>query len=282
MKKYQDLTFTDDFMFCKVMTANPRLCKSILSLILQKSIKKIVAHGAQKTVDITAGAKGIRMDVYLDDDEGNVYDLEMQATRKRYLPKRLRYYQSMLDLNHLERGNDYGQLPHTAIIFVCTFDQFKKGLPVYTFQSRCVEMPGLQMGDAAEKIFVNPDSRRDGLSADFNAFLDYLQGKKDAHSGLTAGIDEAVEKAKAHKEWEVEYMTWQAYEMDARREGMEEGRREGRAEGRAEGIIKSGRRHSFSNDVIIEDIMAETGCDYAQAKEMLDSYDRGDALVQAR
>lgn len=76
-----------------------------------------------------------------------------------------------------------------------------------------------------------------------------------------------MEKARAHKEWEVEYMTWQAYEMDARREG------------RAEGIIKSGRRHLFSDAVIIEDIMEETGCGYLDARKLLESYDKSKEAV---
>lgn len=87
-----------------------------------------------------------------------------------------------------------------------------------------------------------------------------------------------TEVARAHKEWEVEYMTWKAYEMDARREGRIEGRREGRIEGRiegrAEGIIRSGRRHSLSDEMIVEDIAAETGCEIVQAQKILQEYDK--------
>ena len=49
----------------------------------------------------------------------------------------------------------------------------------------------------------------------------------------------------------------------------EEGREEGRKEGREESIIKIGRRHMFSDDVIIRDLMEEIGYGYAQAKEIL-------------
>lgn len=58
----------------------------------------------------------------------------------------------------------------------------------------------------------------------------------------------------------------------------EEGRKEGREEGRAEGIIKSGRRHLFSDTVIISDIMEEIGCDLEHAKNFLKEYDRVNAL----
>lgn len=268
MKPYQELKFTDDFMFCKVMTANPELCRRVLSLILGKQVKRIVMRGTQQTVEITAGAKGIRMDVYLDDEEETVYDLEMQTTSKPYLPKRLRYYQSMLDLNHLERGEDYSELPHTVILFICTFDYFGRRLPVYTFENRCVQLPELGMGDASEKVFVNPESRRKGLDPQLNEFLDYLQGRVSA-GGLVGEIEEAVERARKHAEWEIEYMTWQAFEMDARREGRAEGIRQGRVKG----IIKSGRRHFFSDEVIIEDLMAELGCAYVEAVELLEEFD---------
>ena len=63
-------------------------------------------------------------------------------------------------------------------------------------------------------------------------------------------------------------------EMDARREGRIEGRREGRIEGRAEGIIRSGRRHRLSDEVIVEDIAAETGCEIVQAQKILQEYDK--------
>ena len=109
------------------------------------------------------------------------------------------------------------------------------------------------------------DSDRMGLSQDFCAFLDYLHGRV-SDNGLVREIEQEVEKARAHKEWEVEYMTWKAYEMDARREG--------RAEGRAEGIIKSGRRHKLGDEEIAEDLMAETGCGLAEAKKMLRQYDQ--------
>ena len=132
--------------------------------------------------------------------------------------------------------------------------------------------PQLGMGDEAEKIFINPHSTREGLDGEFAQFLDYLKGGK-AKMGLTAEIEKAVEKARLHKEWEVEYMTWQAFEMDAKREG--------RAEGRAEGIISIGRRHGFDDNTIIEDMMSETGCSRAEAQKLLENYGREPEAVEA-
>ena len=142
-KRYKELCFTDNFMFCKVVANNPELCRHMLELILGKAIRRVNIKAEEKVIDITPEAKSIRMDVYLDDDENTVYDLEMQTSAKKNLPKRLRYYQGVIDLNLIEKGDDYDQLPETVIVFICTFDYFGKGLPFYVFENRCEAMPEL-------------------------------------------------------------------------------------------------------------------------------------------
>ena len=60
-KKYDDLTFTDDFMFCKVMTTNPELCHELLELILGKKVGAFTRLDQQKPIEMTADGKGIRL-----------------------------------------------------------------------------------------------------------------------------------------------------------------------------------------------------------------------------
>ncbi len=42
--------------------------------------------------------------------------------------------------------------------------------------------------------------------------------------------------------------------------------------GTARGIINTGRRHAFSDQIIIEDIAAQTGCSFQDAKKILYDY----------
>lgn len=109
-KNYDELTFTDDFMFCKVLENNPEICRELLEMILNVKIRKIVCTNKQKTIEITSDGKGIRLDVYLEDAENTIYDIEMQTTEQKDLPKRSRYYQGMIDLNLIERGAKYKEL----------------------------------------------------------------------------------------------------------------------------------------------------------------------------
>ena len=91
-KRYEDLTFTDDFLFCKILSNNEVLCKELLELILDIKIRKVVVAKDQQSIAITANAKSIRLDVYVEDEENSVYDIEMQATKKKNLPKRSMLY----------------------------------------------------------------------------------------------------------------------------------------------------------------------------------------------
>ena len=58
-KKYEDLTFTDDVMFCKVMTTNPELCYELLELILGKKVGAFTRLDQQKPIEMTADGKGL-------------------------------------------------------------------------------------------------------------------------------------------------------------------------------------------------------------------------------
>jgi predicted transposase/invertase (TIGR01784 family) len=51
----------------------------------------------------------------------------MPRGNHKNLPKRLRYYQGSIDLDLINKGEDYRKLAKSYIIFICTFDLFNKG-----------------------------------------------------------------------------------------------------------------------------------------------------------
>ena len=51
----------------------------------------------------------------------------MQTVENRNIHKRTRYYQGMIDLNILEKGENYKSLKKSFVIFICTFDLFGRG-----------------------------------------------------------------------------------------------------------------------------------------------------------
>lgn len=144
--------------------------------------------------------------LYIQDNKDVVYDIEMQVSDTGELPKRSRYYQSMIDLQLIDKGQFYGELNRSYIIFICPFDTFGKERHIYTFENICKEDGSISMGDEAVKIFLNANGTQDDISKELKAFLDYVAGKKSEDSYVEK-LDEAVKEAKRNREWRHEYMT---------------------------------------------------------------------------
>ena len=189
----EDLTIADNFIFQKVMRKK-RLCKRLIENILNIKIRRITFPETEKDIRVRRDSKSVRLDVYVEDEQGTLYDIEMQTTdyaTPDELPKRTRYYQAMMDMNVLNKGELYTKLRRTYIIFICTFDPFERnelgrGRSLYTFRETCQEEPRFLMGDDTTKIFLNSKGRREGINRDLAAFLDYIEGKTPQGSSQKA------------------------------------------------------------------------------------------------
>ncbi len=102
-KGWERLTISNDFVFCKAML-NVDLCKEVLEAILQVPIERIEYMGRQEVLDTDVQNKGVRLDMYVRDDEGTVYNVEMQSTDTYELPQRTRYYQALMALDQINRA----------------------------------------------------------------------------------------------------------------------------------------------------------------------------------
>ena len=219
-KDYSELDLTDSFIFSKVMT-DERLCKRLLEIILGIDILRIEYIEAEKDMKFAPDGKGVRLDVYVDDKQGTVYDIEMQAIDTKELPKRSRYYQSMIDLTALEKGASYEDLKKSYVIFICMADVFGKGRYVYTFRNICVEDPSIELGDDATKIFLNPYGSGE-ISEELSEFFGYLREHKPTGE-FTKALDESVTTARGSAVWRKEYMTLEMEIRHAAHVAREEG-----------------------------------------------------------
>ena len=229
IKDWEELTIQDNFLFLKVMQ-NKRLCQHLIEKILQIKIVDITYPDTEKSIDVRWDSKSVRLDVYVKDETGRVYDIEMQCENEANngLAKRTRYYQGMIDMELLNKGDVYDNLKPSYIIFICTFDAFAKGRPMYTFRNRCVEEDGLELNDEATKIFLNSKGDSETLDPDVRAFLRYVDGKA-AEGSFMKAVEDEVMRVKEHKETRREYMT---YAMEIKRRELakfKEGREEERS-----------------------------------------------------
>ncbi len=79
MKCFEDLTFCDDFMFCKVMV-NPEVCRGVLEVILGRKIAEAkLVISTQESIQNAYAAKGVRLDVMADDESHTLFPQRFQA-----------------------------------------------------------------------------------------------------------------------------------------------------------------------------------------------------------
>ena len=234
-KAWEELQIKDDFLFEKVMR-DKKICAALIERLLGTKIKDIVYLEEEKKIDIKWDAKSVRLDVYVED--GNrVFNLEMQTTNQKNLPYRSRYYQGMIDLNTIEKGESYRKLKESYVIFICTFDPFEQGKAKYTFENLCVEDKELRLKDGTRKIFLNAKGYQNAEEEDVREFLKYVNGE-ESDNIFVKKIENKVEQIKSNKEWRQEYMTMLMREAEIREQSREEGRLEGIQEGRLEGRLE--------------------------------------------
>ncbi len=259
MKNFEDLTIADDYMFCTVMQ-DEELCKTLLGMVLKGKIGKIEKIIHQAPIDNQIGVKGIRLDIMVQDETGKIYDIEMQTTDQKNLPKRMRYYQCAIDSSLLNKGEDYNDLPDTFIIFFCTFDYIKRGLPIYTIKSICTESSPYVFEDGVNKIIVNSKATAQA-EPELKAFLEYMNGNK-ASTNFTEEIEKRVNTTKEDENRRREYMLITSFEMDAKRVGIQEGIEKGIEKGIEQGFdkgVKQTARTLKQLDVPTQKISQATG-----------------------
>ena len=219
-KDWDSVTIQDNFIFGKTMELNPELCRQLLEKILNMKIKMIEYPEREKVLEMRIDSKGIRVDVYVQDNQNRSYDIEMQVADSDNIVKRMRYYQGLIDLDKLKHGQHYSSLGESYIIFICPFDKFKQGRHLYTFRERCDEENKLSLNDGAVKIFLSTKGKIDDVSADVKAFLNYVDG------GIIKGefvqkFDAAVQAVKTNEKARLEYMTFEMALLESELEGRE-------------------------------------------------------------
>jgi predicted transposase/invertase (TIGR01784 family) len=216
----EELTLMDDYMFSVVME-DSELLKELLERILDMNILSVQYVEAQRNLKERYAAKGVRLDLYVEDDRGEVYNVEVQTTDKRNLPKRMRYYQSIIDVNILSPGADYRALKKCFVIFLCNYDPFGQERFIYRFENRCKDDLNLPLGDETEKVVVNTRGVRGDISDGLRETIKYLA------TGTVTGaysdrLDRTVNDIKQSEERRHEYMVTMIREMEIRAEAREQ------------------------------------------------------------
>ena len=260
MKNFQDLNLCDDFLFKEVMR-DKKLVIGFLEMVLELKgkIKEVKFVETEKTIRHRYLDKGVRLDVYLKDDEDNVYNIEIQNGNLTNIAKRCRMYQSKLDSGALKPGEDYANLKKQYIIFVCTGDPFGEGLYKYTFENLCEEDTSIKLGDESLKVFLNTKGQKGEVSRELKAFLNFVeestvQNAANINDLYVAQLSAKIEDIKKDEELGGVFMTLEEKMNELAKEKMAEGKEIGIKEGIKENSLSVARlmkeKNYDINDII--------------------------------
>ena len=236
-KELGELDLIDDFLFNKMMTTpeiSEEFGRQILKIILQKDFLKLKVIAQKVYSGDNIGRHGARLDVYLEEEiastdicetdindnnisqmkssEKSVFDIEPDkndtAKMVKALPKRVRFYHSMIDADCLKTGEDYDKLKRVIVIFITTYDPFGYDYMRYTIKNRCYEIPSMNYDDGAETIFLYTKGKKGIPSEELRTFLQYMEHStgENASNDALQKIHSMVEQVKRSKEVSLEYM----------------------------------------------------------------------------
>lgn len=248
-----ELPLRNDFMFGEVMRTSD-ICQLFLEELLGIRIQRIEFIDKQKDLSDSYTYHGIRLDVYLKDEAGTVFNVEMQSVPNGNLAKRARFYQSAIDRSELPKAVDYDKLPESYVIFICNFDYFEIGKAV---GERVSFLKGTETAydDGSHVFFLNSHYTEDNASHSILEFLDMIRTndlEKVYETPLGQRAKARVQEVRSDRTLEVAYMTYAQKMLDERKLAFNEGLIEGEARGEAKG-----RAETLKNAVLAMKDLAE-------------------------
>jgi len=221
-KPLSEQTLMNNYVFYKVMR-NPKRIKPLLEFILHKKIKDIKLVESEKTLKERFESKGARLDMYVEDVDGVIYDVEVQTTDNGDISLRMRYYQGILDQTFFPTGADYNEMRKSFVIFICNYDPFKEGRYIYTFQNRCDQNHALLFGDDAVKVVVNTKGTKGRISKKLKEVIMYLD-HEEVTGSFSRELDNAVKELKESEEGRQEYMMLMTFGAEQKAAGKYAGK----------------------------------------------------------
>ena len=148
----RELTIMSD-IFMRNVFKKRECIEYVLRIIMEISDLHILEQTVQKDYKNLQGRSAI-LDCVARDDKNKRYNVEVQQETEGASYKRARYHSGLLDMNTLNPGQDYEELPDSYVIFITRDDVPGKGLPIY-HADRYIKETGEMFGDGSHIIYVN-------------------------------------------------------------------------------------------------------------------------------
>ena len=178
----QKLTIMND-VFMRNVFKKRECTEYVLQVIMNKKGLKITDQVLQKDYKNLQGRSAV-LDCVARDDDGMQMNVEIQQENEGASPKRARYHSGLMDMNTLNPGQDFDELPESYVIFITRDDVLGYGLQIYHV-NRKIEEVGEEFKDGAHSIYVNSKIQND---TELGRLMHDLHCKNaaDMYSGILA------------------------------------------------------------------------------------------------
>ena len=154
----KDLTIMSD-VFMRNVFKKQECTEYVLQTIMSRRDLKVIDQVLQKDYKNLQGRSAI-LDCVVRDSTGKQIDVEIQQDNEGASPKRARYHSGLMDMNTLNAGQDFDELPENYVIFITRDDTLGYGLPIYHVD-RMIKEVCEDFEDEAHIIYVNSKRQDD-------------------------------------------------------------------------------------------------------------------------
>ena len=216
----------DDEFFSETLDGKIDAVQFIINTVLERNDLKIINTKTQREYK-SATKRSIKLDIWAQDSEGRIVDIEIQKADQGTGAERARLHSSMIDRELLEKGQKFDELVETYVIFITENDKYDAGLPLYHIDRTIRELGHQEFGDRSHIVYVN------GTFKDINHPIGRLM-----HDFWCTKADDMMNDVLAR---EVRYMKENEEGRTSMskllEEMLEKSKEAGKAEGKAEGKL---------------------------------------------
>lgn len=157
-EKIKHFTIMND-IFMRNVLKEISCTEYILQVIMNRTDLKVIDQTLQKDYKNLQGRSAI-LDCVARDAENNHFNVEIQGENDGASPKRARYHCGLLDMNLLNPGDLFDNLPETYIIFITKNNILEYSQPISHIQRRIKETEDT-FQDGQHILYVNSKKQDD-------------------------------------------------------------------------------------------------------------------------
>ena len=154
----EELTVMND-VFMRNVFKKQECTEYVLQIIMNQKDLKVIEQVLQKDYKNVQGRSAV-LDCIVKDTDDRQMNVEIQQENEGASPKRARYHSGLMDMNTLNPGQDFDELPESYVIFITRDDVLGYGLQIYHV-NRKIEEVGEEFKDGAHIIYVNSKIQND-------------------------------------------------------------------------------------------------------------------------